>query len=199
MSQPHDRAALRTVLRERRRQLPPATRIAAAEAFAKRVLALSCLPVSGYLAGYWATDGEIGLHALQLQLPASLIYCLPLLHDDRTLRFAPWRAGDPLVTNRYGIPEPDISPNSTLKAEDMAAIVLPLVGFDARCHRLGMGGGWYDRSLAFRHHQQQRPTPVLIGAGFSVQHVPLLPNADWDVPLDVVCSEEATYFPEVST
>jgi 5-formyltetrahydrofolate cyclo-ligase len=196
VNQPHDRAALRTSLRERRRQLPAATRIAAAEALAKRVLALPCLPTTGYLAGYWAMDGEIGLHALQLQLPASLIYCLPLLHNDRTLRFAPWRAGDPLVTNRYGIPEPDISPDSALKAEDMAAIVLPLVGFDARCQRLGMGGGWYDRTLAFR--QAQRHSPVFIGAGFSVQEVPHLHNAAWDVPLDAICSEQATYFAEVS-
>ena len=71
---------------------------------------------------------------LQLRLPTPLIYCLPLLHDDGSLRFAPWRNGDPLVTNRYGIPEPDLHPASALHADDMAMIVLPLVGFDAQCH-----------------------------------------------------------------
>lgn len=191
MSQPPDRAALRKSLREHRRSLSAAARIAAAEALAARVLALPRLPVAGYVAGYWAMDGEIGLHALQLRLPKDLIYCLPLLHDDGSLRFAPWRSGDPLVTNRYGIPEPDLSPASALRAEAMAMIVLPLVGFDARCHRLGMGGGWYDRTLAFRTTQQQ--SPLLVGVGFSVQRVDALPSEDWDVPLDAVCCEDATY------
>jgi 5-formyltetrahydrofolate cyclo-ligase len=187
------RKALRNTLRERRRGLPPQQRIAAANTLANRVLALPFLPATGYVAGYWAMDGEIGLHALQLQLPTPLIYCLPLLHDDGSLRFAPWRSGDPLVTNRYGIPEPDLSPSSALRADDMAMIVLPLVGFDAQCYRLGMGGGWYDRSLAARHTQPA--PPWLVGAGFAVQQVDALPHEDWDVRLDAICCEAATYFP----
>src|SRR5690606_7156223 len=128
VSPPSDRATLRRTLRERRRSLPPQQRIAAAESLADRLLALDFLPASGHVAGYWAMDGEIGLHAFQLRLPAPLVYCLPLLHDDGTLRFAPWRAGDPLATNRYGIPEPDVAPGDALRAEDMAALVMPLVG-----------------------------------------------------------------------
>ena len=196
MSSTPDRAALRRTLRERRRALPAATRIAAAEALADRLLALPFfsregLPASGYVAGYWAMDGEIGLHALQLRLPSQHIYCLPLLHDDGSLRFAPWRAGDPLVTNRYGIPEPDVTPDGALRAEDMALIVLPLVGFDADCHRLGMGGGWYDRSLAFRHAKS--PPPWLAGAAFEAQRLDAIAAEAWDVRLDAVCTEAATY------
>ncbi|WP_374249058.1 5-formyltetrahydrofolate cyclo-ligase [Thermomonas sp.] len=195
MSPHNDRAALRKSLRkslrEYRRNLPPQHRIAAANTLADRLLALPFLPGSGYVAGYWAMDGEIGLHALQLRLPASLVYCLPLLHEDGSLRFAPWRSGDPLVTNRYGIPEPDVTPAGALRAEDMAVLVMPLVGFDADCHRLGMGGGWYDRSLAFRH---DRPAPPwLVGAAFAAQRVDALPRAAWDVRLDAVCCEDATF------
>ncbi len=196
MSPPSDRAALRKTLRERRRSLPPQRRIAAAETLAGHLLALPFLPTSGYVAGYWAMDGEIGLHALQLRLPAALIYCLPLLHEDGTLRFAPWRAGDPLVTNRYGIPEPDVTPAGALRAQDMAALVMPLVGFDDDCHRLGMGGGWYDRSLAFRH---QRPAPPwLVGAAFATQRVDALPRETWDVRLDAVCCEDATFLATIA-
>lgn len=191
MSQPTDRAALRTLLRERRRALPAAARIAAAEALAQRVLALPFFPSSGYVAGYWAMDGEIGLHVLQMRLPAGLVYCLPVLHPDGVLRFAPWRSGDALVTNRYGIPEPDVHPSSALTAADMALIVLPLVGFDAHGHRLGMGGGWYDRSLAARHTQPA--PPHLVGVGFAAQRLDAIPQDHWDVPLDAVCCEEATY------
>ncbi|AKC86210.1 5-formyltetrahydrofolate cyclo-ligase [Pseudoxanthomonas suwonensis] len=185
-----DRATLRRELRQRRRELPAAARIAAAESLAQRILALPFLPREGYVAGYWALDGEIGLHVLQLRLPPGLVYCLPVLHGDDTLRFAPWRAGDPLVTNRYGIPEPDVEPASGLRAEELALAVMPLVGFDARGQRLGMGGGWYDRSFAFR--SGRAAPPWLVGAGFAVQQVPALEAAAWDIVPDAICTEDAT-------
>ena len=196
MSSVPDRAVLRRELRQRRRDLPAATRIAAAESLANRLLSLPFLPSSGHVAGYWAMDGEIGLHVFQLRLPPALTYCLPMLHADATLRFAPWRAGDPLVTNRFGIPEPDIDPDTALTASQMAMLVLPLVGFDAHGARLGMGGGWYDRSLAFR---DSRPAlPRLVGAGFAVQQVDAIPLQPWDVRLDAVCTEAATHIVEDS-
>jgi 5-formyltetrahydrofolate cyclo-ligase len=183
-------------LRAHRRALPAAARIAAAEALAERLLALPFLPASGHVAGYWAMDGEIGLHAFQLRLPASHTYCLPLLHHDGTLRFAPWKAGDALVANRYGIPEPDVDADVALGPHDMALIVLPLVGFDAQGHRLGMGGGWYDRSLAFRH--AKGPPPWLAGAAFDAQRLDAIAAGAWDVRLDAVCSESATYLAKES-
>ncbi len=194
MSSVPDRAVLRRQLRQRRRDLPAATRIAAAESLANRLLALPFLPASGLVAGYWAMDGEIGLHVFQLRLPPALTYCLPLLHPDESLRFAPWHPGDPLVTNRFGIPEPDIDPDAALPASEMAMLVLPLVGFDAQCNRLGMGGGWYDRSLSFR--RDTSAPPWLVGAGFDVQRVEVLQHEAWDVPLDAVCSEAATHLAE---
>lgn len=95
-------------------------------------------PHSGAVAGYWAMDGEIALHRWQLTLPARVRYCLPVL-DGRVLRFAPWRPGQPLVSNRYGIPEPDVDRAATLAPEEMALVITPLTGFDGACRRLGMG------------------------------------------------------------
>jgi len=186
-----DRAALRRELRDRRRALPASERIAGAERLAQRLLALPFAPASGYVAGYWAMDGEIALHVWQLRLPRECVYCLPVLHEDGQLRFAPWRPGDPLVSNRHGIPEPDLSPDALLDAGQMSLVVTPLVGFYRSCHRLGMGGGWYDRSFAFRH--QLPAPPWLVGAAFEVQRVDMLERADWDVALDAVCTESATY------
>ena len=189
-----ERNALRRELRARRRALPAAARIAGADALATRLFALPFFPAKGYVAGYWAMDGEIGLHSWQLRLPPGLVYCLPVLADDETLRFAPWRPGDELVTNRYGIPEPDVDPRASLTATDMALIVVPLVGFDGAGHRLGMGGGWYDRSFAFR--QRHAPPPALLGAAFDAQRVGSIAAQEWDVPLDAVFTEAATYLPE---
>ena len=187
-----DRATVRQQLRQRRRDLTAATRIAAAEALAGRILALPFLPRQGHVAGYWAMDGEIGLHVLQLRLPPGLVWCLPVLAGE-VLRFAPWHPGDPLVSNRYGIPEPDVAPAACLGAEQLALAVMPLVGFDADGRRLGMGGGWYDRSFAFR--QRQSAPPWLVGVGFAVQQVPALEAADWDVLPDAICTEDATHLP----
>ena len=182
------RRTLRPLLRERRRQLPAAARIAGAEALSARLLALPFAPQTGHVAGYWASDGEIALHVWQLPLPPAVTYCLPVLHEDGRLRFAPWRAGEPLVTNRYGIPEPDTA--DLLPAEAMALVVTPLVGFDDHGQRLGMGGGWYDRTFALR--RDTAAPPWLVGAGFALQQVEPLIAEPWDVPLDAVCTEADT-------
>ena len=186
-----DRHALRRELRARRRSLPAATRIDAANALAAHLLALPFAPSSGHVAGYWAMDGEIGLHAWQMQLPESVAYCLPVLHEERQLLFAPWRPGEALVTNRYGIPEPDVPASALIEPKRMSMVVMPLVAFDARRQRLGMGGGWYDRSFGFR--QATAAPPWLVGAAFAVQQLEAIDAADWDVALDAVCSENATH------
>lgn len=185
-----DRVALRSRLRASRRALSPRDRMAAAESLGARLLALPSAPAQGHVAGYWAMDGEIALHAWQVRLPSTLTYCLPVLCDDGVLRFAPWRSGDALVANRFGIPEPDVAPDALIEARAMALVVAPLVGFDARGQRLGMGGGWYDRSFAFR--RAAPASPLLVGAAFALQQAALPPPQPWDVPLDVVCTDVAT-------
>lgn len=186
------RSALRQQLRQRRRDIPAAQRIEAAEQLADALFALPFTPTHGPVAGYWALDGEIALHRWQMRLPDTLTYCLPVLSGD-VLRFAPWRPGQPLTANRYGIPEPDVAAGDTLAAEQMALVVAPLVGFDAQARRLGMGGGWYDRSFAFR---QARPAPPwLVGVGFAAQQVESLPVQAWDVGVDAICTETTTFIP----
>ncbi len=185
-----ERDALRRELRQRRRAIPAPERIAAADALAQRLFSLPFFPTTGYVAGYWAMDGEIALHSWQIRLPHGLVYCLPVLHQDTRLRFSPWRPGDPLVTNRYGIPEPDVASSSALEPEEMSLIVVPLVGFDDSGNRLGMGGGWYDRTLAFR--RAQPAPPWLVGVGFSAQRIDDLAQEPWDVPVDALCTERDT-------
>lgn len=186
------RQPLRIQLRQRRRELPAAARIEAADQLATRLLSLPFAPRSGPVAGYWAMDGEIALHRWQLTLPQDVVYCLPVLHE-QVLRFAPWRPGQPLRQNRFGIPEPDLDAADSLAAEQMALVVTPLVGFDDTGGRLGMGGGWYDRSFAFRHDHPA--PPWLVGAAFAVQQVPAVPIAPWDVSVDAICTDASTIFP----
>jgi 5-formyltetrahydrofolate cyclo-ligase len=92
-----------------------------------------------------------------------------------------------LVTNRYGIPEPNVATGSLLEAQELHLALVPLLGFDRRGHRLGMGGGYYDRSFAFRHESPAPPT--LIGIGYAMQELPPIAEQHWDVPLDAVVTE----------
>ncbi len=181
------RTEVRHHLRALRAALTPGDRLAAADAVARHLGEQPALRQPGYVAGYWAVNGELPLHAAQLRLAPGQIWCLPLVQDDGRLRFAPWRAGDPMQPNRYGIPEPLLAPESTLAPEAMQLVLLPLLGFDWRGGRLGMGGGYYDRSFAFRRGQPA--PPALVGVGFACQELPALAPEAWDVALDAVLTE----------
>jgi 5-formyltetrahydrofolate cyclo-ligase len=100
------------------------------------------------------------------------------------LRFAPWPAGAALRRNRYGITEPR-GIRHHLAAARLDLVIMPLVAFDADGNRLGMGGGYYDRALARRNHRR-----ILVGVAFSVQQSPAVPALPWDVPLDIVITEQ---------
>ncbi|MCK7593822.1 5-formyltetrahydrofolate cyclo-ligase [Pseudomarimonas salicorniae] len=182
------RQGLRAELRARRHALDARARMAAGQAIADALRP----SLGGYVAGYWAVDGEVPLLGL-LSGPQDFVYCLPVLQPGKRLRFAPWRAGDALVQNRFGIPEPDLQPSSLLEPEALDHVLVPLLGFDGRGHRLGTGGGYYDRSFAFRH--QHRGAPRLVGIGYACQRVERLPAADWDVPLDLVATEKGLVEP----
>lgn len=161
--------------------------MSAAEAIVPLANSLPSFDQHGYVAGYWAMNGELPLHALQMRISPAQIWCLPVAQADGRLAFAPWRPGDPLVSNRYGIPEPAVETSSLLAATDLAAVLVPLLGFRRDGTRLGMGGGYYDRTFAFR--QKTAAPPTLIGVAYAFQEVPALAADAWDVPLDVVLTE----------
>ena len=180
------RQELRRELKTIRSQLGAADKMAAAEAVAARVIAH--LPDSGgTLAGYLdETFHETGVD-LQLRLPANWVWCLPVVQPDRQLLFAPWRAGDDLATNRFGIPEPTLAASSCLRPDELNAVLVPLLGFTRQGRRLGMGGGYYDASFAFRKKTPAPPT--LIGVGFACQELDSLDAQAWDVDMDAIATE----------
>lgn len=185
------RNRLRQTMRAQRHGMSPQARMAAAEALAANLLALPELSAAGTVAGYWAVNGELSLHVL-LGMNPGFIYCLPCLAPGHQLRFAPWRVGDPLVQNRYGIPEPDLAPTSQLAPEDMDIVLVPLLAFDRHGARLGAGGGYYDRSFAFLKDRIGAKRPQLIGVGYDFQEVDSLPTESWDIPLDRVVTDART-------
>ncbi len=139
-----------------------------------------------HLACYWPADGELDPRPLMARLltPGKVAY-LPVIRPDGRLWFAPWRPDASWRLNRYGIPEPC---GPAVPARVLDLILLPLVAFDARGRRLGMGGGYYDRTLAFLGHRLRR-RPRLVGLAYRWQEVPCLPAEPWDMPLDAVITD----------
>lgn len=83
--------------------------------------------------------------------------------------------------NRYGIAEPKLDQRLICPVRELDIIGTPLVAFDQSGQRLGMGGGYYDRTLAPWFKTQQGAMPI--GLAHDCQQVEQLPTASWDIPL----------------
>lgn len=148
------------------------------------------------IAFYIACGGEIDPVPLMLQAhkAGKRIY-LPILRQRPAhgLWFAPYRLGDPLVQNRFKIPEPEAHHRRIAMPWSLDMVFVPLVAFDITGNRLGMGGGFYDRTFAYRRLRNHWRGPKLIGLAHNFQCVDQLSKQAWDIPLDAVITERAIY------
>jgi 5-formyltetrahydrofolate cyclo-ligase len=147
------------------------------------------------IAFYFANNNEVDPQSLFFKAIKMGKNCfIPVLHPVKhnQLWFAPYRPGDCLIKNNYGILEPDLTSAKIIPAWTLDLVITPLVAFDTLCHRLGMGGGYYDRTFAFtlqhKHHK-----PSLIGLAYEFQKVSQLATNTWDVPLNWVITEQSIY------
>jgi len=144
---------------------------------------------------YWSTNGELDPFPLLRLAHTRRKRCfLPVLRSrpHRKLWFLEYRPGDPLTDNRFGIPEPRLHNRRIRLPWALDLLLVPLVGFDARCNRLGMGGGYYDRTLAYLRRRRYWRRPRLIGIAHECQRVEALTPTPWDVPLDMIVTEART-------
>jgi len=151
---------------------------------------LSKLPAfwrSQHIAAYWASDGEIDLQPLIATAwrAGKQIY-LPVITGHRRMEFRRFQRGERLVSNRFGIAEPQASAEK-VDVSELDLLIAPLVGFDRRGNRLGMGGGYYDRALQTVSRRLYRPQ--LIGAAHSCQQVDAIVPQPWDRSLQAVVTE----------
>jgi len=195
-SQQPSRQQLRRQLRAARRALTPAQQRQAAHGLYRQLAQHPLFRRARHIALYLPNDGEIDPRPLlrEAQRRGKRTY-LPVLSDwPRTkMVFQQVRRGEKLRPNRFGIPEPRIqrARQRTIWALDL--ILLPLVGFDDEGGRLGMGGGFYDRSLAYRTRRTAWHAPVLVGLAHECQKVERLAQASWDVPLQGTVTDRAWY------
>ncbi len=144
------------------------------------------------IALYLSVDGELDpsplirralLYGKRVYLPV----LRPALHN--SLWFAEFKEGDRLTTNRFGILEPNIRRRKPVPPWALDLIYLPLVAFDQAGNRLGMGGGYYDRTLSYLHYHRHWRRPSLIGLAHKCQQINDLKKQPWDVPLQGVITE----------
>jgi 5-formyltetrahydrofolate cyclo-ligase len=173
---------LRSDLRQRRNTLIPNQQHVAARAVIDAIVALPNWEGAERIALYLATDGEIStcaLAALARGLPKKLF--LPRIVANG-LCFAQWHAEALLLPNHYNIPEPAKS-EVHCPVSDLDIIFIPTVGWDQYGGRLGMGGGFYDRTLS------GISGPLLVGLAHENQRVAEIPLENWDVALDYVATD----------
>ncbi|WP_369310465.1 5-formyltetrahydrofolate cyclo-ligase [Providencia rettgeri] len=176
------RQHIRQAIRQARRQLTPEQQHIAAEQAKVNALQHPKIVQAKNIALFLSFDGEINTQPLidALWQQNKQVY-LPVLHpvSAHHLLFLHYRPDTQLVNNRFNIAEPPLDVRDVLPPEQLDVMLIPLVAFDSYGQRLGMGGGFYDRTLA--NWQQRGFYPI--GLAHDCQLVEQLPAAHWDIPL----------------
>jgi 5-formyltetrahydrofolate cyclo-ligase len=193
---PPDKSSLRKRLRRIRQAIPAPVRRRAGLAVARIAARQGLLARKRRLGLYIPSKGELDcLPLLNRALWMGATCFLPVIPRARQRMLWFSRLGDRphWGLNRYGIPEYGHRGFNRLRAADLDILFLPLLGFDQAGYRMGMGGGYYDASLAFLARRKRWHRPRLIGLAFDAQQVERLPVDPWDIPLDGVITERAYY------
>ncbi|TNF36270.1 MAG: 5-formyltetrahydrofolate cyclo-ligase [Gammaproteobacteria bacterium] len=197
MTDKPSRNALRQQIRQQRRDLDFSQQQHHARSLCRLLTRLPLFLNARRIACYLTEDGEIDAQPVieKAWQYKKQVYLPVLPPTGKSLVFAPFTADTPMVPNRFGILEPDTHPNHWIRARQLNLILLPLVAFDPQGNRLGMGGGYYDRSLSFMQHRKQWHSPKLVGLAHDLQKVDSLPCESWDIPLNMIATERHLYIP----
>lgn len=184
---------LRRTLRQRRATLTKQQQLTAAADLQHAIRKLTAWSAATRIALYIARDGEIDTALLARQARKSdKDVFLPVIGPDKSLTFALWQPQDNLQDNHYNIPEPAPDARRCALAQ-LDILFLPLVGWDEGGRRLGMGGGFYDRTLA------TEAGPVLVGLAHECQRLERVPVTEQDVSMDFVATDASLHHCKANT
>ncbi|AKL10497.1 TPA: 5-formyltetrahydrofolate cyclo-ligase [Kluyvera intermedia] len=182
---PPSRQEIRKIIRQRRRALTAEQQEQFSVAAAARMMAYPPVVMAHTVALFLSFDGELDTQPLieQLWRSGKRVY-LPVLHpfSAGNLLFLQYHPHSELVINRLKIQEPKLDVRDVLPLAQLDVLITPLVAFDSQGQRLGMGGGFYDRTL----QNWQRYSLQPVGYAHDCQHVDVLPAQEWDIPLPAV-------------
>ena len=189
MEGPDSKNELRRKFRALRRNLDPLQREARDRSINDCVVSLIADTGAKSVSAFLAFDGEPDLRPALDQLSRSgVMLVLPAIVNDaagkKTLEFRRWHPGAQVSRNSFGIDEPD--PQQPVHVREIDVLLIPLVAWDPRGNRLGMGAGYYDHALAALGNSGR---PRRIGVGYSIQRTDELNAQPWDVRLHEVITE----------
>ncbi|WOH39260.1 5-formyltetrahydrofolate cyclo-ligase [Thalassotalea fonticola] len=187
------RAQIRADIRGLRQQLTKQQQQQASTAIADSLSQHPQLIAANTVAVYLANDGELDLsNFIDWCWQQNKQVYLPVIHPfcKGHLLFLHYQPNTKLIANKYGIAEPKLNVSKVLPLNQLDVLISPLVAFDDQGNRIGMGGGFYDRTLANWHKQTQQlliqPTqikPFPIGVAHNCQKIIQVPIEHWDIPL----------------
>lgn len=191
---------IRNNIREKRRQLDESVRSERSDQICQAIANRADFQTAHNVAAFLAFDGEPDLSDLiSMAWDRGQHVFLPIVHGKGLpMTFAAYDPSTKLVANRLGVLEPDPSTARFIDPAELDCVLTPLVAFDSKCHRIGVGGGFYDRTFAFKRAGSDKQTekairPIMIGVAFELQKIESIEPQPWDVQLDTVVTENQTY------
>lgn len=190
---PKDKQSIRQHIRHLRRSLSIEQQEKAGEGLLKNLKAMNLFANGDQAGFYLANDGEIDpAKSLQHAIRNNIRCVLPIIpaKGERLLFFGDVNGQIRYQPNRFGIPEPVVSESQCFGVDQLDWLLVPLVAFDAAGNRIGMGGGFYDTTLAARVDVNR---PRVIGVAHEVQKVEEIPSDHWDIPISTIVTDENIY------
>jgi 5-formyltetrahydrofolate cyclo-ligase len=183
-----DRGDLRRQLRARRRAITGKAREQAGRRLARLIDNARLLRPGRRIGLYLSMREEVDTAPLlQLAQRRGCIIALPRIVSKRHSRMRFFVLEGRITTGAYGMLEP--GDGRCMRVRELDIVFMPLVGFDAAGNRIGMGKGFYDRSLTHRIRLRHWRRPLLAGLAYDIQQVASLPAAKHDVPLDLIVTD----------
>lgn len=183
------RQQIRLEYRKKRQQLSPLHQAEAASQILTSCLQSTGLPQAKTIACYIANDSEVNPQKIiQFCWQQGKRILLPVLHpfSKGHLLFVEYHPNSATRKNIYGIDEPIVTSSNICTLENIDLILTPLVAFDAKGNRLGMGGGYYDRTLA--PIRRDSIATQLIGLAHTCQQTDKIIADSWDIPLNGIAT-----------
>lgn len=190
-----DKPAIRQQVRQRRNALTPTEQQHAAEQLIHQVAALADTPNVQKVGLYLSFDGELNTQpCIEYLWALGKDVYVPVLHPFRTgyLLFVNYAPDSEMVSNQFNIREPKLTCQQICPLAQLDLLFTPLVAFDEQGNRLGMGGGFYDRTLSV-HQRDKRTKPQLIGLAHDCQQFDVLPIEPWDIRLNKIVTPSSVF------
>ncbi|HIO92227.1 MAG TPA: 5-formyltetrahydrofolate cyclo-ligase [Leucothrix mucor] len=181
---------IRSQLQQQRERLTTSQQLLLSQQICQQISDSAIFQAAQHIAFYTPVKSEAS--PLPLRKNSQKSFYLPLLSTQQYhhLFFVKIDGTTQYENNIYNIPEPLYTQADIIATENLDLVIMPLVAADKKGNRVGMGGGYYDRSFAFKQKLPISSKPILMGFAYDFQLVNNLMTEKWDVPLDYLATNK---------